>query len=115
MLSSDSEDIKIWLKTCGDSAHAPKGKSTRKKSRVVANDFIEIPKEFIHALFVGILCIDGVTLLLTPSESMRLIATQCVKDKKEASLLEAVDDAFVNCNKAGFEMKEFYVNAWKTI
>ena len=58
------EDIKNWLKAHGDSVHALKGKSTRKKPRAVVNDYIEIPKEFIEAhksviLFVDILYIDG--------------------------------------------------------
>jgi len=43
------EDIKIWLNIHGDSVDALKGKSTRKKPRVVVNDNIEIPKEFIEA------------------------------------------------------------------
>jgi len=107
------EDIKIWLKTHGDSGDALKGKSTRKKPRVVTNDYIEIPKEFIDThksvvLFVDILHIDGVTFLLTLSKNMRLIAIWYIKDRKKASLLEAVDDTFINSNKAGFETKEFH-------
>jgi len=72
-----SEDIKIWLKTHGH-IPAPKGKRTRKKRRVVVNDYIEIPKEFIEAhkgiiLFVDILRVDCVTFLLTLSKNIRLI------------------------------------------
>jgi len=93
------EDIKIWLKTYGDSADAPKGKNTRKKPTAVVNDHIEIPKECIEAHksvvpFVDILYIDGVTFLLTLSKNIRPIAIWYIKDRKEASLLEAVDDAF---------------------
>jgi len=58
-------------------------------------------------LLVDILYIDGVTFLLTISKNIRLITIWYIKDRKEASLLEAVDDAFINYNKAGFEIKEF--------
>jgi len=86
------EDIKIWLKMHGDTVLAPKGKSTRKKSRAVANDHIEIPKEFVEAhkgviLFVDILHIDGVTFFLPVSKNTRSIAIPHIKDRKEASPL----------------------------
>ena len=91
-----------------ESVHAPKGKSTRKKPRAVVNDYIEIPKEFIEAHkgaipFVDILYIDGVIFLLTLSENImvRLIK---IRYRKEVSLLEAVDDEFINCNRTGFEI-----------
>jgi len=103
------EDIKIWLKAC---SMETVWMHTRKRQRVVLNDYIEIPKEFIEAhkcviLFVDILCICGVTFLLTLSENTRLIAIRYIKDGKQASVLEAVDDAFINYNKAGFETEEF--------
>jgi len=109
------EDIKIWLKMCGDCVHAPKGKCTRKKPRAVSNDHIEIPKEFMETHkglvpFVDILHVDGVTFLLTLCKSIRLIAIWHIKDRKEVSPLEAVDDAFIHCNEAGFETKEFYTD-----
>ena len=110
------EDIKIWLKIYGDSVHAAlKGKNTRKKPRVFVNDYIEIAKEFIEAhkgviLFVDILCIDGVTFLLTLSKNIRLITIRYINNRKEASLLEAVDDAFINYNNADFEIKKFHAD-----
>ena len=109
------EDIKIWLKIFGDDVHALKGKSTRRKPRVVVNDYVEIPKEFIEAhkgviLFVDVLYIDGVTFLLTLSKNIRLITIRYIKDRKEETLLEAVDETFMKYNKAGFEIKEFHAD-----
>ena len=109
------EDIKIWLKIFGDNVHALKGKSTRRKPRVVVNDYVEIPKEFIEAhkgviLFVDVLYIDGVTFLLTLSKNIRLITIWYIKDRKEETLLEAVDETFTKYNKAGFEIKEFHAD-----
>jgi len=69
-----------------------KERAQGKKPRAVANDCIEIAKEFMEAhkgviLFVDILCADGVTFLLTPSENRRPITIWHIKDRKEASLL----------------------------
>jgi len=101
--------MKIWSKAC---SMETVWTHTRKRQRVVLNDYIEIPKEFTEAhkcviLFVDILCICGVTFLLTLSKNTRLITIRYIKDGKEASVLEAVDDAFINYNKAGFETEEF--------
>jgi len=78
------------------------------------NDHIEIPKEFIEAhkgcyLVCVHLHIEGVTFLLTLCKNVLLIAIQLVKDRK-VTLLEAVDGAFGNYNKAGFEVKEFHAD-----
>jgi len=58
---------------------------------------IEIPKDFIDThkdvvLFVDILHIDGITFLLTLSKNVCLIVIWCIKDRKEETPLEDVDD-----------------------
>ena len=44
------------------------------------------------------------------SKNIWSIVTQNMKDRKEATLVEVVDDAFVNYNKAGFEINEFHAD-----
>jgi len=52
------EDITIWLKTYGENVNVLKEKSTRGQPRVVVNDHIEIPKDFIEAHKDVILFVD---------------------------------------------------------
>ena len=62
-------------------------------------------------MFVDILRVDGVTFLLTLFKNIWPIAIWHIKERKEESPLEAVDDAFEQSDEAGVEMKEFHARS----
>ena len=50
------------------------------------------------------------TFLLTKSKNIGLLTIRYIKDRKEETLLESVDDVFLTYNNAGFEMKQFHAD-----
>jgi hypothetical protein len=72
------EDIKICEKIFGPDIYAMKGKTTRKTTKQVINDYVEVPKELVEAhkhvvLCMDIMYIDGVPLLTTVSKYIKYI------------------------------------------
>ena len=109
------EDINISEKIFGPDVYAIKGKSVRKKPKVVVNDYIEIPKDLIKAhkgivLCADIMFIDQVGFLVTMSKYIKFITIRYIKDRKKETLLEAMDDAFIKYNTAGFVIKELHAD-----
>ena len=75
------EDINISEKIFGPDVYAIKGKSVRKKPKVVVNDYIEIPRGLIKAhqgiiLCADIMFINEVAFLVTMSKHIRFITIQ---------------------------------------
>ena len=109
------EDINISEKIYGPDVYAIKGKTVRKKPKVVVNDYIEIPKELIKAhkgiiLCADIMFIDQVPFLVTMSKYIRFITIRYIPDRKKETLMEALDDTFIKYNNAGFIIKELHVD-----
>ena len=109
------EDIKISEKIYGPSVYAIKGKSVRKKPKVVVNDYIEIPRELIKAhqgiiLCADIMYIEEVPFLVTVSKNVRMNTIRYIPDKKKQTLLEAFDPTLLLYNKAGFTIKELHAD-----
>ena len=109
------EDIKISEKIFGPDVYAIKGKSVRKKPKVVVSDYIEIPRELIKAHKGVILCADimfinEVPFLVTMSKNIQFITSRYLPNKKKESLLEAFDATFIKYNKAGFVIKELHAD-----
>ena len=106
------EDINICEKIFGPDIYALKGKSVRKKPKVVVNDYVEIPPELIKAqqkvtMFADIMYIDGVPLLATLTENIRVATTTHLINKEAPTLMEALDAIFIKYNNASFIIKEF--------
>ena len=109
------EDINISEKIFGPDVYAIKGKSVRKKPKVVVNDYIEIPRELIQAhkgiiLCADIMFIDQVGFLVTMSKHIKFITIRYIPDRKKDTLLEAFDATFIKYNNAGFVIKDLHVD-----
>ncbi len=101
---------KFSEKTYGPDVYAIKGKTTRKKPRALANDYIEIPRALIKAhqgivLVSDVMFIDEVPFLVTMSLNIWFITIRCITNREADTLLEAFDATFLKYNKAGFIIK----------
>ena len=75
-------------KIFGPDVYALKGKSTRKKPKVVVNDYVEIPRELIEAhqgveICADIIFIDKVPMLVTLSKNIRFITLARIHSRQE--------------------------------
>jgi hypothetical protein len=107
------DDIKIYEAIYGADEYAMKGKSTRRKPKVVVNDYVEVPRELIEAhkhivLCMDIMFIDQVPMLVTVSKYIKYITVRYIKNRSDSVILEALGFVFTTYNAAGFVIKEIH-------
>jgi hypothetical protein len=107
----NNEDIKLAQQIFGEDIGSLKGKTTRRKPLLVAQDYINIPSELSLKPKDVILCINGIkvngiTFLTTVSRNFCYRTAQFVIDKSVSSYRAALHKVFKMYNKAGFHVKE---------
>ena len=105
------DDINIAERIYGKDIAALHGKTTRKRSKVVYNDYVEVPPELITqheniSLALDLMFVNGLPMLTSIDLTVRHRALVPLNTRTVPDLCEAIDVILRQYNRAGFMITE---------
>ena len=103
------EDIKVAETIYGKDIATLKGKTTRRTSKPVVNDYIEVPVGLknLHRnveLCTDIMCVNQIPFLVTISKRMQYRTAWVMRSQKASDFRSSIDQVFRIYNAAGFQI-----------